>query len=275
MTSTGEGEVNAFEVQVTLKNTSATPQQILWDGRWLDSRGGANGGSQRVLMLAAGQSQTVDDATRARRVTQYEARLTATQKSQDQLLTETLVNDETIAKGQGMAFSSTPASEKIPFWSVRGVANGLPFDARTIIFRTSDKGDWTMAIHDRAVDPVKGLAMARLDHPDVQTVYINLPTEPAASKEFQQQMQYGGGMFQIKPSLDSEGTTSWNTSLAYKIIITDWQKGVTTGLSCGRPKLGKAAGELYISFDGSNQQIKDSWISGTFKDAVILYCGDT
>ena len=275
-TGTQAGKINPIEVQITIKNTGASPQQILLEGRWLDSKGGFNGGSQRVLMLAAGQSQTIHEGTRSRRVTSYEARLEATQKSQDQLLSETLANNNPpIAKGYGMSFSKTPASEQIPPWSLRGVANGLPFDAKTLTFRTDDKGQWKLEISDRAFDSIKGIAMARIDHPDVQTVYINLPEAPAKGKVFQQKMQYGGGMFQIKPKADSQSTTSWNTSLAYKIEITDWQKGASTHFSCGRPKSGKASGRLYISFNGSENQIKDSWISGAFKDAVILYCGDS
>ena len=173
-----------------------------------------------------------------------------------------------------MTFSTTPALEQIPPWSVRGVANGLPFDAKTLTFRTDAKGQWKLEISDRAFNSITGIAIERLDHPDVQTVYINLSEAPAKGKVFQQEMQYGGGMFQIKPQADSQGTTSWNTSLAYKIEISDWQKGLSTHISCGRPKSGKAAGRLYISFEGSENQIRNSWISGTFKDAVILYCGD-
>ena len=272
-TGTPAGKVNPIEVEIALKNTGTTPQQVLLDGRWLDAKGGFRGGSQRVLMLAAGQSLTVHDGTRSRDAIRYQARLTATDNSQDQLLSETLASNElAIAKGHGMTFSSTPASEQIPPWSVRGVANGLSFDANTLTFRTDAKGRWKLEISDRAFDPVKGIAMARLDHPDVQTVYIDLPESPAKGKVFQQEMQYGGGIFQIKPTADSQGTTSWNTSLAYKIEISDWQKEESTHFSCGRPKTGTAAGRLYISFEGSEGQIKNSWISGAFEDAVILYC---
>ena len=276
-TGTHVGKVNPVEVQITIKNISASPQQVLLDGRWLDSKGGFNGGSQRVLMLQAGQSQTIQEGTRSSRVTRYEVKLTATKKSQDQLLSETLASNELpIAKGYGMTYSTTPASEETPYWSVRGVANGLPFDAKTMIFRTNEKGQWRLVINDRTFNPVKSnIGIVRIDHPDVQTVYIDLPDEPARGKVFQQKMQYGGGMFQIKPKADSQGTTSWNTSLAYKIEITDWQKGVSTRFSCGRPKTGKATGKLYISFEGSENQIKNSWISGTFKDAIILYCGNS
>ena len=234
-TGTQAGKVNPIEVRITLKNTGTSAQQVLLDGRWLDSKGGFNGGSQRVLMLAAGQSVTINEGTRSRHITRYQATLTATQKSQDQLLSETLASNELpIAEGYGMTYSNTPASEQIPSWSVRGVANGLPFDAGTLTFRTDAKGQWHLEISDRAFDSITGIAIERLDHPDVQTVYINLPEAPAKGKVFQQEMQYGGGMFQIKPTADSEGTTSWNTSLAYKIEISDWQKGLSTHISCGR-----------------------------------------
>ena len=272
---TKAGKVNPVEVQITLKNTSKSHQQVLWEARWLDSKGGSNGGSQRVLKFAAGQSQVIKDGTRFRSATSYAATLTATQKSQDQLLTEMLASEQSIAGGQGMTFSSTPASEHIPNWSVRGVANGRPFDAKTIIFRTLGNGQWRLAISDRAFDPVnEGLGVARTYHADVQTVNISLSAAPGTGKVFQQEMQYGGGMFQIKPSADSEGTTSWNTSLAYIITITNAPDVIRSHSSCGRPKPGKISGTLYISFQGSEEQIKSSWISGTFTDAVILYCGD-
>lgn len=274
-TGTKQGKVNPVEVHITLKNTSGSPQQILWEARWLDSKGGTNGGSQRVLAFAPGQSHIIQDGTRARRVTRYEATLTATQKSQDQLLTESLASNPAIAKGYGMTFSSTPASEEIPNWSVRGVANGQPFDAKTIIFQTLGNGQWHLAISDRAFDPVnEGLGIARMNHPDVQTVNVNLSAAPDTGKVFQQEMKYGGGMFQIKPRADSDGTTSWNTSLAYIITITDAPEVILSHSSCDRAKPGKISGTLYISFEGSEEQINNSWVSGTFKDAVILYCGD-
>lgn len=274
---TRAGKVNPIEVQISLKNISKSPQQILLEAQWLDSRGGFNGGSQRVLKLAAGQTETILEGTRSNRVTRYQAMLKATEKSQGQLLSETLASNKVqIAKGYGMTFSETPATEKIPNLPIRGVANGAPFDAKTLTFRTDDKGQWTLEISDRSFDPIKGIAMERSDHPDVQTIYIKLPATPTKDKTFQQKMQYGGGMFQIKPKGDSQSTTSWNTSLAYKIEISDWQKGESTHFSCGRPKTGKASGKLYISFmGGSESRIKNSWISGAFNDATVLYCNDS
>ncbi len=277
-TSTKTGKVNPVEVQITLKNNSSSQQQLLLDGRWLDSNGGFNGGSQRIIKLEAGQSLSIVEGTRSSRVTRYQASLNVSNKTQGQVLNEALTsNKQVIATGYGMTYSTTPSTEKIPDLPIRGVANNLPFEAKTITFRTDDKGNWKLEISDREFDPVTGIAMERLDNPDVQTVYINLSETPVKGKTYNQTMQYGGGMFQVKPGADSQGTTSWNTSLAYKIEITDWQKGESTHFSCGRPKIGKAAGRLYISFKGSEDEgkIKNSWISGTFKDASILYCGDS
>jgi len=201
-TGTSSGRTNPIEVQIALKNISNTEQQVVLESQWLDVKGRFNGGAQQVIKLSAGQSQTINLGTRSPRVTQYRASLKATSKSQDQLLTDSLASpQQQIAKGNGMTFSETPATEKIPPWSVRGVANGKPFDAKTLFFRADDKGRWKLEISDRAYDPVRGVAIARIDHPDVQTVYINLPGTPARGKVYMHKMQYGGGMFQIKPEV--------------------------------------------------------------------------
>lgn len=277
-TSTKSGKTNPIEIQITIKNNSSSQKQLLLDGRWLDSKGGFNGSSQRVLKLNAGKSLTIVEGTRSSRVTHYQASLKDSNKTQEQLLNETLAsNKQVIATGYGMTYSTTAATEKIPDLPIRGIANGLPFEAKTLTFRTDEKGNWKLEISDQSFDSKKGITMARIDHPDVQTIYINLSETPANNKTLKQKMQYGGGMFQIKPKADSQSTTSWNTSLSYKIEITNWQKSESTHFSCGRPKVGKAAGRLYISFEGSEDKgkIKNSWISGAFKDATILYCGDS
>jgi len=88
-------------------------------------------------------------------------------------------------------------------------------------------------------------------------------------------MSYGGGIFQIKPSPSAFETTSWNTSIAYYIEITNWDKGPSSGTSCNSMQalIGAASGRLYISFQGSEHGLENSWISGVFKDAPIVYCG--
>lgn len=124
------------------------------NGQWL----GAKDGNQHVVNLAAGESQAINEGTRSTRVTSYQAMLEATQKLQEEILSETLVSEQ--------------------------------------IF-----------------DPIKGLAMVRSEYHDIQTVYTEVP---AKGKVFQQEMQYGSGLFQIKSTVNSQSNTSWNTLLAYK-----------------------------------------------------------
>jgi hypothetical protein len=122
------GKTNPIEVDITLKNIATTPQQVLLKGRWLDSKGGFNGGAERVLKFAAGQSQTITEVKRSPRVASFNVNLKATEKSQTQLLNESLVsNTRMVAKGYGMTYSDTPATEKIPDLPIRGVANRSAF----------------------------------------------------------------------------------------------------------------------------------------------------
>lgn len=178
-----------------------------------------------------------------------------------------------VAEGYGMAYSETALDETIPALPIFGFANGLPFNAGTVVFRQDHKGVWHLEVSDHAFDPVKGIADARFSKKDIQTIYITLPTEPASAAKIGRDMEYDGGFFQIKKSPDSMDTTSWNTAFAYKIEIDQWEMGPSQVASCGRPSLGKASGKLFVSFKGSNDSIQNSWISGQFKDAVILYCG--
>lgn len=111
-TSTKSGNVNPIEVQITLKNISSSQQQLLLDGRWLDSEDGFNGGSQRIIKLEAGQSLTIVEGTRSSRVTRYQASLYVSNKTQGQVLSEALTSNKQVI-----------ATEKIPNLPIRGVAN--------------------------------------------------------------------------------------------------------------------------------------------------------
>lgn len=184
------------------------------------------------------------------------------------------VNGRKVAEGYGMTYSETALDEVIPALPMFGFANGQPFNAGTIVFRQDENGDWHLEVSDYAFDPLKGTAAGRLEKPDLQTVYISLPNEPAPGKPLGQTMQYGGGYFQIKPSPEAAVTTSWNTSLSYKLEVDSWEKKQSVPGSCGKPAIGAAAGKLFVSFKGSEEEgrIRNSWISGQFTLAAILYC---
>lgn len=179
-----------------------------------------------------------------------------------------------IAEGYGMTFSESAMDEVIPALPVFGFANGQPFNAGNVTFRDNEEGVWRIEISDHRFDPLKGPAQGRYEKSDMQTVSITLPQEPAPGETYGKAMSYGGGIFQIKDSLEADHTWSWNTSFAYKLEIDAWEKGPSQGGSCGRPSIGKATGRVYASFKATapESRIESSWISGQFENAPVLYC---
>ena len=277
VSSTGKrpGDFNPVETVITLKNTSDTEKTVLATGKWQDARGANYGGISSVRSLVPGRLETFQTGTNSRNVSVYKFSLGLTDKTDDELLTESLASKEVqIADGYGMTYTETP-TDTIPQWTPRGVANGEPFQAQTIMFRQDHFPDWRLSISDHEFDVLIGAGIERSTQKDLQTIYIDLPNEPTAGSVFEKEMSYGGGIFQIKPSPSAFETTSWNTSLAYYIEITNWNKGPSGDTSCNSMQalLGTASGRLYISFQGSEYSLENSWISGVFKDAPIVYCG--
>jgi hypothetical protein len=132
---------------------------------------------------------------------------------------------------------------------------------------------WTLQIIDSHLDPLKGIAIARQAKPDIQVININLPNEPTSGAVFEKEMSFGGGYFQIKKSPDSQETTSWNTDSAWIIEITEWAKKPWIEGAGTFQQVGTASGRLYICFNGSEQGLKNSWASGIFENAAIVYYG--
>jgi hypothetical protein len=180
-----------------------------------------------------------------------------------------------VAEGYGMTYSETALDEVIPALPIFGFANGQAFNAGTVMFRQDHNGNWQMQVSDHDFDPLQGVSSGRIENKDLQTIYITLPSEPASGTELGRQMEYGGGYFQIKKSIESTSTTSWNTSFAYKLEIDEWKKGSSRLGSCGKPEVGSASGRLFASFKGSagERSLRNSWVSGQFTGAAILYCG--
>ncbi|MFK7977410.1 MAG: hypothetical protein AB8C02_14840 [Halioglobus sp.] len=181
-----------------------------------------------------------------------------------------------VAEGYGMAYSETALDEVIPGLPLFGFANGQPFNAGTVIFREDHKGAWHLEVSDYGFDPAKGSAAGRQENQNGQTAYLSLAREPAPGAPLGQTMQYGGGYFQIRPHPDANTTTSWNTSLAYKLEIATWEKEKSVPGSCGVPSIGSATGKLFVSFKGSEEEgrVRNSWLSGQFTGASIVYCGE-
>jgi hypothetical protein len=190
----------------------------------------------------------------------------------DELLTSSLKDGIPKADGHGFTYTETPTADAIPAWDLRGVANGEPFQVKTIIF-SPISSQWKLQLIDSHLDPLKGIAIARQDKQDIQVINIDLPSEPTSGDVFEKEMSFGGGYFQIKKSPDSEETTSWNTDNAWIIEITKWDKKPWIEGAGTFQQVGTASGRLYICFKGSEQGIKNSWASGIFENAAIVYYG--
>lgn len=268
------GVTNSVETTITVTNETNSKKEILVNGNWYDSKGNGYGGNSNVLTLAPKQSKTLKTGTQSKNVTAYKVSLAPNIKTQDELLTDAMSNtSRKIAEGYGMTFSETATDEIIPALPIRGFANGEAFQAQTVAFAQGTSRKWRLEISDYVFDVLKGVGYARYEQKDLQTIYINLPQEPAVGKKLSKDMSYGGGYFQIKTSPSSSETTSWNTSIAYAIEIASWNKEASVDGPCGNPDVGRASGKLYISFKGSGLGFTNSWVSGEFKDVPIIYCG--
>jgi hypothetical protein len=266
------GTTNPVEAVIVLENKSGAGKRLKLEGTWHDGGGGFFGGTSAVWVLAPGQSDTFSAGSRSGRVTAFRLAVSETDSTQSELLTETLANSQPKAEGHGITYTETPKSEQIPPWSVRGVANGAPFTAETIMF-VPNGAQWRLEISDASFDPLKGAGIARYSQKDLQTVYLDLAFEPESGAVYDREMAYGGGHFQIKTSPSAQRTTSWNTSIAWAIEFSAWDRRPWSEGGRTFQQAGTASGKLYIAFKGSKQGLANSWISGTFENAPIVYYG--
>lgn len=268
------GVRNKVEATITVKNISNAPIKILVKGEWHDSQGNRYGGSSSPLTLAPGQSDKVNSGTQSSKVTAYKLSLVPDNRTETNFITDAVSGTtQEIAEGYGMTYSKTAADEIIPALPIGGFANGEAFQGKTVVFVQGLSDKWRLEISDHLFDVLKGAGFARYEQKGLQTIYIDLVREPSIGGRLIKEMSYGGGYFQIKPSPTANNTTSWNTSIAYAIEITDWNRGASIEGPCGRQEVGSASGKLYISFKGSEFGLANSWVSGAFINAPILYCG--
>jgi hypothetical protein len=266
------GETNPVEVILTLRNTGAADRDVTVAGSWWGDGGRRFGGSSGVYRVAAEGTVVVGSGTRSGQVTRFAATVTPGGVTGEARIDEAMLNAGPGVEGYGVAYTPKPTLEQIPVWPVRGLANGEPFHAHTLVF-VPEFDQWRLQISDVAFDPLKGIAFARSDRPDLQTIDLVLPYEPTAGAVFEKQLSWGDGIFQIKASADAPGTTSWNSDKAWVIEIDTWQR---TQLDVTRRSVvGKASGRLYVSFKGSPDGVQNSFVAGEFKDAPIIYFGES
>ena len=268
------GELNPVETLVELRNAGHTETRVLCEGTWL-ARGGSFCGSQRsVVVLPPQQTQQIKTGTGSQRATSFRLVVNRTAMTGAELLATSLENSQQrVAEGYGVSFTETPTLAEIPEWNLQGVANGEAFVARTVMF-SPFKSKWKLQIIDKEIDPLKGLGIAKQEHPGLQVITIDLPSEPKQGDFLQKKMSAGDGYFQIKKSPESMETTSWNTDNAWVIRFTSWEKAPWVDGGGTFQQLGTASGRLYVTYKGSEYgSLESSWVSGTFEDAAIVCYG--
>ncbi|MEP5765280.1 MAG: hypothetical protein ABJ308_11840 [Halieaceae bacterium] len=267
------GRVNPKEVALLLENRGSSERSVLVSGDWQNASGQSFGGANSVLKIAAGATADFNAGTRNDIATHFRVSVEPTELSKQELQDVALLEAAAGAvQGHGIAYTPLPTLDQVPAWPVRGVANGAVFKSESVMFMPLQSG-WKLLIHDRKVDPMQGLAIIRSEYPDVQTVKVNLPREPQPGAVFKRALEYGGGMFQIKPSAQAQGTTSWNTSVAWVIEITSWDKRAWQEGGGTFQRAGSASGRLYICFEGAPDRIQSSFVAGEFSDVPIMYYG--
>ncbi len=263
-----------FNVIYHLNNLSGVTKSFEVSGIWLDSAGRQLGSSKRIYNLRSNEKQEISDSTNSLSASVYRLKINEKPSTEKDSLMDTLTLNN-VAEGYGMTYSETASDEKIPSIPLFGMANGEVFKPKTVVFAMRNKGEWWLEISDATFDPKSSPGIERYQNPKIQSIHIKLQTEPSENKTLTKNMSYGGGYFQIKKSPNADETITWNTSLAYLIEITQWQKKEIMGLTCSEPSLGRASGKLFISFKGSSikKGMKNSFVSGMFTEVPIVYCG--
>ena len=172
---------------------------------------------------------------------------------------------EPSADVDGPGYTETPALDKIPEGTIKGMANGRPFEATGVYFEPSF-GKWRLVIGDKPLEEPTDIVVG------AQAVNMDIPEPPAAGKTWTRTMKYGDGYFQVKKTDDPENTTSWNADNAWVLELTKWDVQPYDENGSLFQQAGTASGKVYVAYKGS-MDIKDSWVAGTFTDVPVRYMG--
>lgn len=149
---------------------------------------------------------------------------------------------------------------------VRGEANGKEFVVKTIIFQPSYTGNWKVDFIDEKVeDPVEIMI-------EGQSFNMDLNKKPGKGVVISHPMEFGDGALQIRKTDNPEETTSWNSDNAWVLKITKWDVKPWNPEGDVFQVGGTASGKIAVCYKGS-AGFANSWIAGTFTDAIVRYMG--
>lgn len=164
-------------------------------------------------------------------------------------------------------YVESPNLNMIPPEPVRGMADGRPFEIKSVIFQPFFDS-WSMQLGDTAPASPLDISFAR------EYIKIDLPRDLKAGSIFFHPLEWAGGqsMFQIAQK-ESEETTSWNSNAAWAIEITQWEVKPYDQDGDLFQEAGTASGRVYICYQGSAGFL-NSGVAGYFRNAVVRYMGD-
>ncbi|MBX3246709.1 MAG: hypothetical protein KF901_05945 [Myxococcales bacterium] len=166
-------------------------------------------------------------------------------------------------------YTESLSVDAIPGFPAKGVANGREIAIQAVYFQPRFD-EWGLTLSTEALDRPTAVGGSA----DAESVNLSgLPQELGVGTYTHTIEQRGGGYFQIKKPDDPTRTTSWNTSTAYIVHITKWEVEPWNPEGSIFQDAGRASGKVVAVFRGNGNDFQNSWVAGTFEDAVVRYMG--
>jgi hypothetical protein len=163
-------------------------------------------------------------------------------------------------------WTATPSLDRIPAAPAGGMLNGVPFPVAAVVFEPG-AATWRLALGDTLLESPTAATI------NGQYASIDLAEAPAAGKSYSRPMAAGGGYFQVTPNpADPQTTVAWNTDLAWVLEITKWDVREYDPKGELFQDAGRASGRVAVCYKAGGRY-QNSWVAGTFENAVVRYLG--
>jgi len=182
--------------------------------------------------------------------------------------TEAAETPEAPAAPETFEYTEELSADLIPNTPVSAMANGRPLEIKTVLFQPRFD-EWGMTLSTAELDRPTAILAGMKEAVNLS----DLPQELGVGTYTHAIDESGGGYFQIQKIDDPESTTSWNTSTAYHLEITEWDAADYDPEGSMFQQAGTASGKVVAVFRGRDGSFGNSWVAGTFEDAVVRYMG--
>lgn len=175
---------------------------------------------------------------------------------------------EAPAAPETFEYTEELSADVIPNSPVTAMANGRPIEIKTVLFQPRFN-EWGMTLSTAELDRPTAILAGMKEAVNLS----DLPQEMGVGTYTHGIDESGGGYFQIQKIDEPERTTSWNTNTAYHLEITEWTAGDYDPEGSMFQEAGRASGKVVAVFRGREGSFANSWVAGTFENAVVRYMG--